>query len=73
MPESSAFETEMATENLKRHKSPDADQTWVQLIKSGGRKIVCEIHKLINSVWNNEELSEQWKQLINVPVYKMGN
>jgi hypothetical protein len=28
------------------------------------------IHKLINSIWNKEELSDQWKESIIVPVHK---
>jgi hypothetical protein len=31
------------------------------------------IHKLINSVWNKEELHDQWKESINVPVHKRGD
>jgi hypothetical protein len=27
------------------------------------------IHKLINSVWNKEELPDQWKESITVPVH----
>jgi hypothetical protein len=30
------------------------------------------IHKLINSVWNEEELPYQWKESIIVPVHKQG-
>jgi hypothetical protein len=30
------------------------------------------IHKLVNCVWNKEELAEQWKESIIVPVYKKG-
>jgi hypothetical protein len=33
----------------------------------------CEIHKLINSTWNKEELPEQWKESIIIPVYKKGH
>jgi hypothetical protein len=29
-----------------------------------------DIHKLINSIWNKEELPEQWKVSVIVPVYK---
>jgi hypothetical protein len=29
-----------------------------------------ENHKLINSVWRKEELPEQWKESIVVPIYK---
>jgi hypothetical protein len=32
-----------------------------------------ETNKLINSVCNKQELPEQWKELIIVPVYEMGN
>jgi len=29
--------------------------------------MLCEILKLINSVWNKEELPEKWKELVIVP------
>jgi len=32
-----------------------------------------EIHKIIIYIWNKEELPEEWKELITVPVYKKGN
>jgi hypothetical protein len=31
------------------------------------------IHKLIHAVWNKEELSDQWKEPIIVPVNKRGD
>ena len=57
MHEPSAFEVEMATEKLKRHKSPCTGQIPTELIKAGGRSIHPAIHELINSIWNKEELS----------------
>jgi len=39
------------------------------LIKAGGRIICSEIHKLIISIWNKEELPE-WKKSIIVSIYK---
>jgi hypothetical protein len=59
VPEPSAFEVEMATEKVKRYKTPGIDQIPVEFIKAGGSKIYSEIHKLINSTWNNEELPDQ--------------
>jgi len=35
VPEPSALEIEMASENLKRHKSPGTDQIPAELIKAG--------------------------------------
>jgi hypothetical protein len=34
--------------------------------------LLSAIHKLINSVWNKEELPDQWKESIIVPVHKKG-
>ena len=42
------------------------------MIKAGCRTIISEIHKLMNSVWNKEELTGQWKESVIVPVYKKG-
>jgi hypothetical protein len=61
VPERSAVEVEVATGKLKRHKLPGIDQIPAELIKARGRTIHFEIHKLINSVWNKEKLSEEWK------------
>jgi len=32
-----------------------------------------EIHKLINSIWNKEEMPEDWKKSITVPTYMKGD
>jgi hypothetical protein len=40
------------------------------MIKGSGRAILCEIHKLINSVRNKEELVVEWKESTTVPIYK---
>ena len=56
MPEPSAFEVELATEKLKRHKSPGTDQIPAELIKVGGGTSGSEIHKLVNYIWNKDEL-----------------
>jgi hypothetical protein len=73
VPEPSAFEVEMAIEMLKRHKSPGVDQIPGKLIKAGGRRICSKIHELINSIWNKEELPEEWKKSIIVLICKGDN
>ena len=73
MSEPSAFEVELAIEKLKNHKSPGIDQIPAELIKAGGRTIRCAIHKLIISSWNKEELPEEWKGSIIVPIHKNGD
>jgi hypothetical protein len=59
VPEPSAFEVELAIEKLKSHKLPGINQIPAELIKAGGSKICGEIHKLIISIWDQEELPEE--------------
>jgi len=66
--EPSAFQVELAIEKLKSHKSPGIDQIPPELIKARSKTIHYEIHKLIISIWNKEELPEEWKELIIVPI-----
>jgi len=57
-------EIEMASEELKRYKSPHTDPITSELIKVGSRLI---------TIWNEEELKKQWKKSITVHIYKNGN
>jgi hypothetical protein len=34
---------------------------------------VSVIHKLITSIWNIQELPDQWKKSIAVPIHKTGD
>ena len=70
VPEANAVEFEMATKKLKSHKSTDINQNHEELIQVRGRAIISEMHTLINSVWNKEELPEEWKESITVPIYR---
>jgi hypothetical protein len=58
---------------LKKYKSPGSDQIPAELIQVGSEVLLAAIHNLINSVWNKEELPDQWKESIVVPVYKTGD
>jgi hypothetical protein len=60
--EPSAFEVELAIEKLKCHRSPGIDQIPAEQTMTGGRTIHSEIYQLINSIWNMEELPEEWKE-----------
>jgi len=67
--EPNAFEVELDIEKLKSHKSPGTDQIPAELIKTGGRAIRSYINKIVIYVWNKEELTEECKELIIVPIY----
>jgi hypothetical protein len=72
VPEPSLVEDEIAIRKLS-YKSPSTDQILAKLIKAGGETLYSEIHRLICSIWNKEELPQQQKESIIVPIYKKGN
>ena len=41
-------------------------QILTEFIQAGGETLQSEIHMLIISIWNKEELSDQWKESITV-------
>jgi hypothetical protein len=43
------------------------------MIPARGNTLCSDIHKLTNSIWNKEELPQQWKESVIVPVYKEDN
>jgi sorting nexin-29 len=73
VPEPSLVEVEIAIGKLKSYKSPGTDNILAKIIKAGGETLYSEIHKLICCIWNKEELPQQWKESIIVPIYKKGD
>jgi hypothetical protein len=73
VPEPSLVKVEIAVGKLKSYKSLCTDQIPAELIKAGDETLCSEIHKLICSIWNKEELPHQWKESIIIPVHKKGD
>ena len=89
VPEPNTFEVELTIENLKSHKKPGTDQIPAELNKNQGLRQfavrfinllflfgirrICEIYKLIISIWNKEDLPGEWKVSIIIPIYKKGD
>jgi hypothetical protein len=70
MPEPNLVEVETAIGKLKSCKSPGTDQIPAELIKAGDATLCSDIHKFICSIWNKEELPQQWKESIIVLIPK---
>jgi hypothetical protein len=73
VPEPSLVGVEIAIGKLKSYKSPGTDQIPAELIKAGDETLYSEIRKLICAIWNKEELPQQWKESIIVPIYEKGD
>jgi hypothetical protein len=68
VPEPSLAEVKIAIGKLKSYKFPGTDQIPAKLIKTGGESLCYEMHKLICSIQNKEELPQQWKESIIIPI-----
>jgi predicted nucleic acid-binding Zn-ribbon protein len=65
------LETNSKIKNIKDlfsgiNDSKEVYQIPKELIKAGGRTIPFEIRKLINSIWNKDEMPKEWKESIIV-------
>jgi hypothetical protein len=72
VPDPSRLSVVIAIAKLKKYKSAGSDQIPAELIQAGGKILLSVIHKRINSIWNKEELPDQWKESIILPVNKKG-
>jgi hypothetical protein len=73
VPEPSLVKVQIAVGKLKSYKSPGTDHIPAEWIKAWGETLNSEIHRLICCIWNKEELPQQWKECIIVPIYKKGD
>jgi len=58
---------------LKDHKSPGEDNIPAELIKAAGHTLWTRLHQIITSVWEKEELPEDWLVGLLVPIHKKGS
>jgi hypothetical protein len=73
VPGSSRLEVEIPIAKLDKFVSPGSDEIPAELIQIRSKILLSAIHKLINSVWNKEELPDKWKESIIVPVHTNGD
>jgi hypothetical protein len=70
LPHHNHLEVEIAVVKLKMYKLPGNDHVPAELIPARDETLQSEIDKLSNFTWNKEELPDQWKESIIVPIYK---
>jgi hypothetical protein len=62
VPEPGLVEVGIPIGKLKSCKFPGTDQIPAEFIKAEDETSSSEIHKIICSTWNQEELPQQWKK-----------
>jgi hypothetical protein len=73
VPEPSLVEAEIGVGKVKQAKSLGTDKILAKLIKAGDETLCSKVHDLICSIWNKEELPQQWKESIILPMHKNGD
>jgi hypothetical protein len=63
-----SFGVKIAIAKLKNYKSPGSNQIPAELIHARDETLLSEIHELNYSIWNKEELTDQWKEFIIVQI-----
>ena len=66
-------ETIKAIKNLKNNKSPGKDSILAECIKNGGIILFEAIDQLIITIWREENIPDDWKVSIIIPIHKKGD
>ncbi len=63
-------ELDEALKKMKNGKSTGSDGIVVELMKEGGTLLKNEILSLLNKIWGDERIPEEWGKTVIVPIYK---
>jgi hypothetical protein len=58
VPSPNHLEVEITIVKFRKYISPGSDQIQPELIRGGGEALMPAMSKLINSIWNKEELPD---------------
>src|SRR5262249_49506368 len=61
-----------AIHKLKPNKSPGDDNIPAELIKAAGPDLWHRLHQIINRVWNEERVPQDWQMGLLIPIFKKG-
>jgi hypothetical protein len=59
--------------NLNNNRALGEDSITLELIKYGGRKLWNRIHQLILTIWETEQMPQEWRTAIICPIYQQGD
>ena len=73
LPDVSREEVEKALHGLKNGKAAGPDGIPAELLKYGGQAMVDVMHKLIQQIWDKDEIPEEWGRAAVINLYKKGD
>lgn len=69
----SRSEINAAINKLKNNKAPGENHIVAELVKNSGEAVKNEMWKLINIIWEKQQIPEEWNTAIICPIFKRGN
>jgi hypothetical protein len=65
-------EVEEAAKHHRNKRALGEDQMTAELLKYGGPDLIRYLHRLINEIWEREEMPEEWKTGLICLIFKKG-
>jgi hypothetical protein len=65
-------EVEEALKKQELSKAPEGDNIPAELLKVGGQEGIIALHRIINKVWEEEKIPEDWERRLICPIFKKG-
>ena len=65
-------EISKAVNKLKKNKAAGLDGIPAELLQYGGEAVVKELSQLFNTIWHTEDVPNEWRQGVIVPLPKKG-
>jgi hypothetical protein len=69
----SVEEVRAAIAKLKVRKAAGLDDVYAEALRAGGDTVVERLHALIRQVWDTENVPEDWKDGMIIPLHKKGD
>ena len=66
-------EVKEAIQQLKNNKAAGEDGLGIELFKFGPEKLAECMHRIIERIWDSEQLLEEWKEGVVTSIYKKGD
>ena len=63
-------EIRTAVKQLKNRKAPGIDGIQAEIYKYGGETVIKWLHRVIQACWNSEEIPEDWRKMVLIPLHK---
>ena len=59
--------------STRENKAPGSCGIPAEVCKHGGKRLQEKLHELIADIWRKEQMPQNWKDAIIVPIFKKGS